>query len=172
MTVSLLHLRLRMERTNISYYTVPAAWFLCLAPHVYAITLYDKASTAEKFDRVNPRTLLSAPKANRMIDSSTKQRIARAEGAQLNGFENLGFFAGSVVAANAAGVNVRWLNALSMIYLFSRALYAVLYIKGVSRIPRGGPFHAALMSVSVAHPETGADNLALPSLFISRPAML
>ncbi|KAK5223594.1 hypothetical protein LTR72_004980 [Exophiala xenobiotica] len=134
-----------MERTNISYYTVPAAWALCLAPHVYVITLYDKASTADKFDRVNPRTLLSALNANRTIDSSVKQRIARAEGAQLNSFENLGFYAGSVVAANAAGVDVRYLNALSMIYILNRAFYTVLYIKGASGFTRGGPFYAALI---------------------------
>ncbi|KAK5457043.1 hypothetical protein LTS15_004824 [Exophiala xenobiotica] len=144
-----------MERTNISYYTVPAAWGLCLAPHVYAITLYDKASTADKFDRVNPRTLLSALKANRTIDSSVKQRIARVEGAQLNGFENLGFFAGSVVAANAAGVDVRYLNALSMIYIFSRALYTVLYISGVSGFMRGGPFYAGLIAAITLYIKAG-----------------
>jgi hypothetical protein len=38
-----------MEKTNLSYYTVPAAWPLCVMPHFYAIGRY----TAQRFR--NPR---------------------------------------------------------------------------------------------------------------------
>jgi len=130
--------------TNLSYYTVPVAWALCLAPHVYAIKLYDRLSPTQKFDGANPRTFLAAIEANPDLETPSRERLARAEGAQLNGFENLGFFAAGVVAANASGVDTWWLNALSFAYLFNRALFNVLYISGVRGPVRGAPFYASI----------------------------
>ena len=57
-------------------------------------------------------------------------RIVRAEAAQANGLENVGFFAAAVVAANVAGVSKLVLNSLSLAYLVSRALYNWLYVVG------------------------------------------
>jgi uncharacterized MAPEG superfamily protein len=54
--------------------------------------------------------------------------ICRAEGAQTNGFENLGLFATAVLAGNFAGLPARTLNLLSGGYLVSRALYNVIYV--------------------------------------------
>ncbi|KAJ9639601.1 hypothetical protein H2204_003671 [Knufia peltigerae] len=133
-----------MERTNLSYYTVPAAWVVSLIPHFYAIARYDRVSKAGKFDRVNPRLFVASVEDNKTIESSLKRKIIRAEGAQLNGFENLGFFAGAVVAANTTGVDVWWLNVLSMAYVFNRALYNIVYIKGVAGPVRGLPYYAAV----------------------------
>ncbi|KIX06169.1 uncharacterized protein Z518_04143 [Rhinocladiella mackenziei CBS 650.93] len=130
-------------RTNLSYYTVPVAWLLCIAPHIYAVKLYDRISPKHEFDKVNPRSLLPTLESNPDIDTSTKRRIARAEAAQWNGFENLGFFAASVVAANVSGMEIFWVNSLSLAYIFSRVLFNVLYIKGVSGWVRSSVFHAS-----------------------------
>jgi uncharacterized MAPEG superfamily protein len=54
----------------------------------------------------------------------------RAEAAQANGLENVGFFAAAVVAGNVAGVSKVVLNSLSIAYLVSRALYNWLYVVG------------------------------------------
>lgn len=136
-----------IDHINISYYTVPAAWILCVAPHIYAIRLYDKVSKSDMFDKVNPRTLLTALESNATIDPATKRRIARAEAAQINGFENLGFFAGAVVAANAAGVDTWWTNVLSISYLLHRGLFNVFYVNGLGGFTRGAAFYGALGSV-------------------------
>jgi uncharacterized MAPEG superfamily protein len=59
---------------------------------------------------------------------ATKDTIIRAEGAQQNGFENVGLFASAVVAGNIAGLDNRTLNILSSGYLASRAVYNYIYI--------------------------------------------
>jgi len=58
--------------------------------------------------------------------------IKRCEGAQTNGFENLGLFASAVVAGNLAGLPAQTLNTLSGTYLASRALYNFIYITNTS----------------------------------------
>jgi uncharacterized MAPEG superfamily protein len=117
---------------NFSYYTIPAAWVLSIAPHVYATSLHDSKSPETKFDNCSPRTLVPSLDRNQSLDSETKQTIIRAEAAQQNGFENIGLFAAAVVAANAAKVDSWWLNTLSFGYLGSRVVYNVLYIGGAN----------------------------------------
>src|SRR5271163_4240893 len=90
---------------NFSFYTVPAAWVLCIAPHIYAVKLHDRTSPTKKVDKINPRTLLPSLDANEALDHATKEKISRAEASQQNGYENLGFFAAAVVAANVAKVD-------------------------------------------------------------------
>lgn len=55
--------------------------------------------------------------------TETDKKIIRAESAQLNGFENLGWFAAAVVAANVARVPNGQLNQLTAGYLLSRAIF-------------------------------------------------
>lgn len=62
------------------------------------------------------------------ILKATKAKIIRAEGAQQNGFENIGLFAAAVVIGNVAKLNNSTLNTLSGCYLLSRLAYNVLYI--------------------------------------------
>jgi uncharacterized MAPEG superfamily protein len=104
-------------------YTVPAAWVLALAPHIYATALGGK-----KFDNTCPRTYTSSLKEDQTLDKKTKDRIVRAEGAQQNAFENIGLFAAAVLAGNFAGLGNRELNFWTGGYLFSRVIYTALYV--------------------------------------------
>lgn len=116
---------------NFSLYTIPAAWALSIIPHFYAVTLYERA-TSKKYDTTKPRAAVAAVAEDRSLDTATKNRITRAEGAQQNGFENLGLFAAAVVAGNYAGLDAQWLNALSGGYLVSRAVYNYVYVNNDS----------------------------------------
>ncbi|KAF7506123.1 hypothetical protein GJ744_012187 [Endocarpon pusillum] len=116
--------------SNISLYTFPFAWAICLAPHVYAGQLYEKASSRQ-FDNREPRSFTKMVMENQSIDSATKGRIIRAEGAQQNGFENIGFFA-AAVAGNLASLDTTWLNTLSVSYVISRILYNLIYINNTN----------------------------------------
>lgn len=117
--------------TNISLFTIPLAWALCLAPHVYATQLYQHASSRQ-FDNCTPRSLIKIVTDNQTIDSATKDRIIRAESAQQNGFENVGLFAAAVVAGNMARLDNTWLNGLSVGYVISRVVYNLLYINNTT----------------------------------------
>jgi uncharacterized MAPEG superfamily protein len=82
----------------------------------------------KKFDNTCPRTYTSSLKDDQTLDKKTKDQIIRAEGAQQNGFENLGLFAAAIVAGNIAKLDNSTLNYLSGGYLASRVIYTVLYI--------------------------------------------
>ena len=117
---------------------------LCIAPHIYAVKLHDRISPTKKVDKINPRTLLPSLDANEALDHATKEKISRAEAAQQNGYENLGFFAAAVVAANVAKVDYWWINTLSAGYIASRVLFNIVYIKGVDGHIRGGFFYCGI----------------------------
>ena len=116
---------------NYSFYAVPIAWAMSLAPHSYAISLYARKST-KKFDNREPRSMTSKLADDQSIDKATKDRIIRAESAQANGFENLGFFAAAVVAGNMAGLSNQTMNLLSGSYLATRLLYNFIYINNTT----------------------------------------
>ncbi|MCJ1257921.1 hypothetical protein MMC24_005749 [Lignoscripta atroalba] len=116
---------------NFSLYTIPVAWALSLAPHVYAVSLYQSASS-KSFDNTKPRALVTKLPEDQTLDQVTKDRIVRAEGAQMNGFENLSLYAAAVLAGNMANLDNSWLNMLSGGYLASRVLYNLVYVNNES----------------------------------------
>ncbi|KAK6579664.1 hypothetical protein PZA11_007900 [Diplocarpon coronariae] len=111
---------------NVSLYTIPAAWLVAFLPHAYA------ASLSTKFDHKSPRTYVGRLAEDQTIDQATRDRIVRSEGAQSNGFENLGLFAAAVVAGNVARLPAQTLNTLAGGYVASRILYNYLYITNTS----------------------------------------
>lgn len=123
--------------TNLSFYTVPLAWLLSIAPHFYAIATHD-AKSSKKFDITQPRSLTASLDQNQSLDKATKDTIIRAEGAQQNGFENLGFFAAAVVAGNVAGLEPMLLNGLAYGYIVTRVLYDFVYINNTSKVAGNG----------------------------------
>ena len=166
-----------LSSNNISLYTVPAAWWLCMVPHVYAFMQYDRtidtssttnsgnqASVAGtgsswKFNPTEPRTFLQRLRDNPhpSLTPTVKARLSRAEAASLNGYENLGFFAASVVAANISlivvhaneggssyGKELWYVNIHSIGYLVSRLLFNWTYVLGVSGPARGLWFYTGL----------------------------
>lgn len=118
-----------LQQTNLSLYTLPASWLLCLLPRLYAAYLYT-TTTSKSLDLVLPRALAARATADQALDSSTRDRIVRAEAAQANGLENVGYFAAAVVAGNMAGLGKGLLNALSFGYLVSRGVYNWIYVVG------------------------------------------
>ncbi|KAK4986987.1 hypothetical protein LTR66_004824 [Elasticomyces elasticus] len=117
---------------NFSLYTIPAAWVVALAPHVYAAQIFE-ARSSKAFDATAPRSFTTKVQQDPALDAATKGRIIRAEGAQQNGFENLGLFAAAVAAGNAAGLDHWWLNALSGAYVMSRIAYTLIYVNNESK---------------------------------------
>jgi uncharacterized MAPEG superfamily protein len=131
-----------ISQTNISLYTLPISWILCLLPRFYAAHLY-VSSTAKPLDMLLPRALAARASADPALQHATRDRIVRAEAAQANGLENVGYFAAAVVAGNMAGLSKSVVNCLSVGYLISRGLYSWLYVVGDTKkmaIARTGVF--------------------------------
>jgi uncharacterized MAPEG superfamily protein len=96
--------------------------------------LLEKDQTIDKgvsFLAILIRTL-SNSKITLLTAEQTKARILRCEGAQTNGFENLGLFATAVLAGNLAGLTAQTLNAFSGGYCLSRIVYNFIYINNTS----------------------------------------
>jgi uncharacterized MAPEG superfamily protein len=123
---------------------VPLALVLALFPGTYATI-----AAGNTVDRANPRTADEAIVKSDAFDKATKARILRAKAASANAFETLGFFAAAVVAANAAQVDVKYLNQLSIAYLVIRAGYNFAYIVLCAN-RRLAPVRSALWASSVA----------------------
>ncbi|KAL2181539.1 uncharacterized protein P884DRAFT_326227 [Thermothelomyces heterothallicus CBS 202.75] len=108
---------------NWSYYTIPAAFFLCMVPNAYATKL-----AGRNYDIANPRKTEELCAKDTSLDKVTLQRISRARAATANGFETLGLYAAAVVAGNAAGLPTERMNKLTLAYLASRAAYNYVYV--------------------------------------------
>jgi len=132
--------------THLSLYAVPIAWILCLVPHIYALSVHN-AKSAKKLDKTQPRSLTASLDRNQSLDKATKDIIIRAEGAQQNGFENLGFFAAAVIAGNVAGLEPMLLNGLAYGYVLSRVLYNAVYINNTSAAVANGRSAAFMSSI-------------------------
>ena len=118
-----------LTTTNLSLYTLPLAWLLCLTPRLYNAILYTTRS-GKPLDLVNPRSLPSKASTDPLLTPRLKNRIIRAEAAMQNGLENVGYFAAAVVAANMAGLDRGLVNGLSLGYLASRVVYGFAYVFG------------------------------------------
>lgn len=121
-----------LTQTNISLYTLPVSWVFCLLPRFYAAQLFT-TTTQKPLDLLLPRGLAARASADEALTKATRDRIVRAEAAQANGLENVGYFAAAVVAGNMAGLSKGVLNALSLGYLVSRGFYNWLYVVGETK---------------------------------------
>lgn len=55
---------------NLSFYAIPAAWVLAIAPRFYAVSLYE-ATSSRKFDTLCPRTFIAKCETDQSIDSAS-----------------------------------------------------------------------------------------------------
>lgn len=109
---------------NLSYFTVPVVFLICLLPHTYAAV----TASLKVFDNAQPRAFHEAIAKTESLDKRTKQHILRAEAASANGFETLGLYAAAVVAGNTAGLETRILNIATIGYVLSRLAFLYAYI--------------------------------------------
>ncbi|KAL1839035.1 hypothetical protein VTJ49DRAFT_1935 [Mycothermus thermophilus] len=114
---------LDLESTNWSYYSIPVAFVLCMAPHAYAVALAGK-----NYDISNPRKTEEICAKDEKMSKATLKRISRARAAAANGFETLGLYAAAITAGNAAGLATGRMNRLALTYVLSRAVYNYVYV--------------------------------------------
>ncbi|PWN19781.1 hypothetical protein BCV69DRAFT_283884 [Microstroma glucosiphilum] len=107
---------------NFSLLTVLVAFFLCLAPHVYAVSL-----TRGNFKADAPRSYVASMQ-KKQNKTETDLRFLRAEAAHLNGFETLALYAVAISIGNVAGLPTSQLNSLSLFYILSRIIFILSYI--------------------------------------------
>ncbi|KAI0508299.1 hypothetical protein F5B22DRAFT_425643 [Xylaria bambusicola] len=113
-----------LAEKNISYFTIPVAFFAALWPRSQSAF---KEPGKSYFDAAHPRTFASRLEKSD-LDKDTVAQILRAEAATSNGLEGLPIFAAAVVAGNSAGLSPLALNALSVGYIASRIVYNYVYI--------------------------------------------
>lgn len=178
-----------LSTNNLTFYTLPAAYIIAVAPHIYAIQTYRKITenvdsfrptkpgeqeaTAESkeygFDESQPRLFITRIQSNPdpKLTAEIKDRCLRAEAASSNGYENLGYYAGAVVAANlglaasrsnlgaAFSKKVLWTNVLCLSYVVTRIGFNTTYIHGARGKARGLWFWSSMMIASALYVRAG-----------------
>ena len=113
---------------NISLLAIPIAWIASIAaPRMYGRYLYYRAKHQD-MDLIQPRLWAKSIADDKGLSPKTKGQIMRCEAAMNNGHENIGMFAAAVVAGNAAGLDQRLLNTLSLGYVLSRVAFNIVYV--------------------------------------------
>lgn len=113
--------------TNISFYTLPLSWIICLVPRLFAVLTY-AAATGKPVEFGHPRNLAQIAGSDPALTSRTRGRIVRAEAAAADTIESAPYFAAAILAGNQLGLPVGLLNALSFAYLATRVAYIDAYI--------------------------------------------
>lgn len=113
--------------TNISFYTLPLSWMICLVPRLFAVLTY-ATSTGKPVEFGHPRNLAQVAGSDLALSSRTRGRIIRAEAAAVDTIESAPYFAVAIVAGNQVGLPNGALNALSLAYLATRMAYIDAYI--------------------------------------------
>ena len=113
--------------TNVSFYTLPISWILCLVPRLFAVLTY-ATSTGKPVEFGHPRNLAQVVGSDPALPSRTRGRIIRAEAAAQDTVESAPYFAVAVLAGNLVGLPPDLLNALSIAYLATRMAYIDAYI--------------------------------------------
>lgn len=147
-----------LSTDNVSFYAIPAMWLISVMPRVWAGQLYQ--SKANKWMDIRaPRELAKTIADDKKFDTATRERIMRAEAAQANGFENIALFAAAIVAGNAAKLDPKLMNGLSITYLVSRLLYNYVYINNTTRrmaLMRSAAFTSGLAIIFTIFIKAGA----------------
>jgi uncharacterized MAPEG superfamily protein len=112
---------------NISFYTLPLSWMMCLVPRLFAILTY-ATSTGKPVEFGHPRNLAQVASSDPALSSRTRCRIIRAEAAALDTIESAPYFAVAILTGNQVGLPISLLNALSVAYLATRMAYIDAYI--------------------------------------------
>lgn len=113
--------------TNISFYTLPMSWMICLVPRLFAVTTY-AACTGKPVEFGHPSILAQVAGSDPALSLRTRGRIIRAEAAAQDTVESAPYFAVAILAGNQAGLPSSLLNALSVAYLATRMAYIDAYI--------------------------------------------
>ncbi|KAH9838816.1 putative DEAD box helicase family protein [Teratosphaeria destructans] len=114
--------------SNFSLQSIPLAFGLSLAPHLYYTSGLMLASRG-KMSIAQPRSNLDTWKSK--LSPTIWSHLARARGAHLNSMEVFPLFAAAMVAGNVARLPVEDLDRSAVWFLGTRALYMALYM-GIS----------------------------------------
>ncbi|TVY59689.1 hypothetical protein LSUE1_G010256 [Lachnellula suecica] len=117
--------------TNLSFYAIPAYWFLSMVPHGYAMEIMKKANNG-RWDNTSPRSSVYDAKLKQSSPAAVFAQYERAEAASKNGFENFPIFVGAILAGNLAKMESSTLNTFVAVYLGMRVAYTVAYISTTS----------------------------------------
>jgi len=80
------------------------------------------------YNNVQPRANTAKFVHNEIVPPTLADRVERMEGAHLNGNEALPLWSAAILAGNIAGLDNRFLNKISAIYITMRFVYNYVYI--------------------------------------------
>jgi uncharacterized MAPEG superfamily protein len=107
---------------NVSYYTLPVLWVLCLVPHLFARFIYT-TSTGQNVDFFDLKSLAPTAGSNPALPPRVHAQVSRAETVAADTAKCVPIFAAAVLAGNQVGLSNGLLNAWSLAYVLTRVVY-------------------------------------------------
>ncbi|KAG9045271.1 hypothetical protein FS837_006575 [Tulasnella sp. UAMH 9824] len=127
---------LTLDTPGLSLYAIPALWFTAQWPHARKLVTARKALNIHQGDlNCDPRMAIEWCN-QKNVPQPVVERLRRLQSAHMNGMENFPFWMGTIIAANAFGVDAKLTNAVAAYLVVARCAYNYLYIynDGKSRI--------------------------------------
>ncbi|EIN08264.1 hypothetical protein PUNSTDRAFT_143904 [Punctularia strigosozonata HHB-11173 SS5] len=137
-----------LATTGLSLYSIPAAYFAALYPHILKNILIQKTIG---LNNVHPRSQL------KRLEEKNPTVFARADrmySAHVNGNEIFPLWAAAVLAGNYAGLSPETLNTFALAFIGSRVLYNTIYISDSLNRIAGGRLRSLVWMISVVTPLT------------------
>ncbi|KIO19105.1 hypothetical protein M407DRAFT_152436 [Tulasnella calospora MUT 4182] len=117
-----------LDTAGLSLYAIPALWFTVQWPHAQKTVAARKALNIHRGDlNCDPRMAVDWCQ-QKEVPQPVVERLRRMQSAHINGVESFPFWMGTIVAANAFGVDAKTTNAVAAYLIGARCVYNYLYI--------------------------------------------
>ncbi|KZT24838.1 hypothetical protein NEOLEDRAFT_1178919 [Neolentinus lepideus HHB14362 ss-1] len=115
--------------TPLAIYSIPVVWLTTFYPMKMKVRLMDQTIG---YNKVQPRANTQKIGKDAGTSPEVANRVARMEGAHLNGNEILPLWIGAVALGNHARLSNKAVNIASIAFITLRVLYNYVYINGTT----------------------------------------
>ncbi|KIO19104.1 hypothetical protein M407DRAFT_31254 [Tulasnella calospora MUT 4182] len=117
-----------LDTAGLSLYAIPVLWFTVQWPHAQKLVAASKALNTHPGDiNCDPRMMIDWCN-QKDVPQPVVERLRRLQSAHLNGVESFPFWMGTLIAANAFGVDAKTTNAVAAYLIVARCAYNYFYI--------------------------------------------
>lgn len=113
---------------NYSLFAIPAYLVIAMVPHAYSVSLITKYNK-KLYDMPSPRSSGGRTEIEKSVPRAIYREYERCRAAHSNMFENMGFVVGGILSGVVGKVDAGYMNRIAAVYLASRVLYTISYVK-------------------------------------------
>lgn len=117
-----------MTTPNYALFAIPGYLLVAMLPHVYSVYIV-KTNNNNTWDLSSPRSNDNRTHTEKSVPKHIYRAYERSRAAHDNMFESMAFVVGGILTGVFGRLDAGFMNRMCGIYLVSRLLYTVSYIK-------------------------------------------